>query len=414
MDTEEHRKQTGSGIGSRRMRDFLKRAAAGEALTVAFFGGSITQGSLASSEETCYAYQFYTMLRDHFPKAELTYVNAGIGGTGSHYGAMRVREDLLAHRPDLVVVDFSVNDTEAVLPLYQAGEVQAKGDADWGTADRKDPQEEVTKAGAETALKLYPETWEGVLRRILLSESRPAILVLNNAFYDTGVSVEDEHNAIADRYGIPHMSVRDRILPRIRRGEYTREELSPDGLHPNDKGHRLIAEELMQVVRGFEDLSVKTTDEPVAEALPAPYTANGYEHTERLDVRNREPVLAGFTPDRAPRDAEADRYDFFRNGWTAAMIGDRLSIDVEGSGIAVVYRKTIHRPSPVARLVLDGDEAHAVLLDGNFDQDWGDCLFLQPILHHGTAGTHHIDIEIIRATPGDLNPFYLLSIGVSG
>lgn len=420
-------------IGSLRMRGFLKRAAAGEDLVVAFFGGSITQGSLASTEETCYAYRFYEMLAERYPKAHLTYVNAGIGGTGSHYGAMRVEEDLLAHRPDLVVLDFSVNDTEAVLPLYSSGETGAKGNADWGKR-RRDPQngddldtagrhaaEESSEGEAEGAsMKLYPETWEGVVRRILASDSRPAILVLNNAFYDTGISVEEEHNTIASHYGIPHMSVRDRILPRIADGTYVREDLSPDGLHPNDTGHRLIAEELMKVLSAYapqpgeEKEDVGGVSDSSETSLPAPFTLNGYEHTVRLDCRNSGAQLFGFTPDTESHDGPEDRYHFFRNGWTASHVGDRFSLDVEGSGIAVVYRKTIHRPTPVARLILDGDEEHAVLLDGNFDQDWGDCLFLQPILHHGRPGRHHIDVEIIRATAGDQVPFYLLSIGVSG
>ncbi|MBR5116585.1 MAG: SGNH/GDSL hydrolase family protein, partial [Lachnospiraceae bacterium] len=131
MHTEQHRSEAAGQIGADRMKRFVKRAAAGEELVVAFFGGSITQGSLASTEETCYAYLFYTMLKERYPQAKLTYVNAGIGGTGSHYGAMRVREDLLQHRPDLVVLDFSVNDTEAVLPLYGEGETGARGNTDW-------------------------------------------------------------------------------------------------------------------------------------------------------------------------------------------------------------------------------------------------------------------------------------------
>lgn len=30
----------------------------------------------------------------------------------------------------------------------------------------------------------------------------------------------------------------------MKAGEYIREELTPDGLHPNDKGHKLVAEEI--------------------------------------------------------------------------------------------------------------------------------------------------------------------------
>ena len=357
---------TNKAPGAARLREFVQKAAAGDDLVVVFFGGSITQGSLASSEETCYARVFCSLLEEHFPKSSFTYVNSGVGGTGSHYGAMRVSTDVLSYSPDLVVIDFSVNDTEAVLPLYGEGETAAQGDTDWSGGLNTD--------SSGSALKLYPETWEGVLRRILSCDSRPAVLVLGNCFYDTGISVEDEHNAIADHYGVPHMSVRDRILPLIK--------------------------------ESAGELSVR--DE---EALPSPLSANAYEYTERLDSVNSDPALYGFSPDNASH--ENDNYNFFRSGWTASQVGDRFEIDVEGSGIAVVYRKTIHRPSPVARLVLDGDEEHAVILDGNFDQDWGDCLYLQPILHHGNRGRHHISIGITEATPGDLVPFYLLCIGVS-
>ncbi len=396
--------------GSERISRFLKRAAVGEELVVAFFGGSITQGSLASSEEKCYAHLFFEMLSERYPKARFTYVNAGIGGTGSYYGAMRLDEDLLAYRPDLVVLDFSVNDIDNVLPLYQSGETEVKGNADWQASDNTQ----------ESALKLYPETFEGIVRRILTCDFNPAILILNNAFYDTGASVEDEHNAIASHYGIPHMSVRDRILPRIEKGTYVREDLSPDGLHPNDTGHRLIAEELFTVLLGFEQEMWEKKKEgllmlpdPLAASLPAPVTMNGYEHTRRFDCRNSSAELFGFIPDTEACERPEDLNNFFRNGWMASRVGDRFALDVEGSGIAVVYRKTIRRPAPVARLVLDGDEEHAWLLDGNFDQDWGDCLYLQPVLHHGSPGRHHIEIKIIQATEKDQVPFYLLSIGVS-
>lgn len=46
------------------------------------------------------------------------------------------------------------------------------------------------------------------------------------------------------------------------------------------------------------------------------------------------------------------------------------------------FRRTIQRPAPQAQLVMDGDTAHPILLDGNFDEDWGDSLALTPVLHH--------------------------------
>ena len=95
-----------------RIRQVMRRAANGEALTIAFLGGSITQGCLASTPEGCYAYLTYAWWKEAFPKADFTYINAGIGGTTSHLGTGRVEEDVLQYEPDFVIVEFSVNDAD--------------------------------------------------------------------------------------------------------------------------------------------------------------------------------------------------------------------------------------------------------------------------------------------------------------
>ena len=45
-----------------------------------------------------------------FPHSETRLVNAGLGGTGSLSGAFRVQRDLLQAEPDVVIVEFAVND----------------------------------------------------------------------------------------------------------------------------------------------------------------------------------------------------------------------------------------------------------------------------------------------------------------
>lgn len=81
-----------------RLKNCMRRAAKGERLTIGFFGGSITQGCAASDHERCYAYRVFDWWRRTFPKADMTYVNGGIGGTDSHFGVSRVWQDLLTHR----------------------------------------------------------------------------------------------------------------------------------------------------------------------------------------------------------------------------------------------------------------------------------------------------------------------------
>lgn len=79
-----------NGIANRgclyRLKKVMDRAKAGEALNIAFLGGSITQGSLSSKPELCYAYHVYEWWKKTFPQADFTYINAGIGGTTSQFG----------------------------------------------------------------------------------------------------------------------------------------------------------------------------------------------------------------------------------------------------------------------------------------------------------------------------------------
>lgn len=44
------------------------------------------------------------------------------------------------------------------------------------------------------------------------------------------------HNRIADHYGIPHVSIKDTVYPDVESGKIVRADITPDNLHPNDKG----------------------------------------------------------------------------------------------------------------------------------------------------------------------------------
>lgn len=355
-------------INLARLKECMNRAEQGAEMTVGFLGGSITQGSLATVPENSYAARVFSWWVNSFPKTQFSYVNGGIGGTSSHYGVSRAVTDLLMYQPDFVVVDFSVND-EAT-PFFQ-------------------------------------ETYEGVIRKILQCDSKPAVLILNNVFYDTGDSAEGLHNQIGEWYGIPHVSIRDTVYREICEGKYTREELTPDGLHPNDKGHALVAGKITD----FLETVKRYKDEPETEAaFPEPMTANRYEDARRLTIRECSPVLEGF---RADPEEKTGHLDHFKNGWIGKKAGDRIRFCVNASCIAVQYKKTVNRPARQAKLILDHDEQHPVLLDGNFEEDWGDCLYLQTILHHGEKAEHEVELEIISDGIEEAEPFYLMSLIVA-
>ena len=81
-------------------------------LTVAYFGGSVTVG-YSSSDREKYSWRARTTawLSENFPDAQITEINSAIGATGSHLGAFRVQRDIIAQSPDLVFIEFAVNDS---------------------------------------------------------------------------------------------------------------------------------------------------------------------------------------------------------------------------------------------------------------------------------------------------------------
>ena len=364
-----------------RLKNLMKRAANGESLVIGFLGGSITQGSLSSTPKNCYAYLVYEWWKKSFPNAAFSFVNGGIGGTTSHYGGARAWKDVLCYRPDIVTVDFSVNDD---------------------------------------ANEFFEETYEGTLRRLLAAPSAPAVVVLNNVFYDTGKNAQDYHNRIADHYGIPHVSIKDTVYPDVESGKIVRADITPDNLHPNDKGHRLVADEICKLLDSIkaeveeetiagENIEGKSTKTEASVLLPAPLTENAYEHSRLIQIQDNEAILDGFLVDPIEKKG---MLDIFKNGWTAAHTNDKISVEIECSCLAVQYRKSVQQPVPKAKAVIDGDEAHAVILDGNFTEDWGDCLYLEPLLHHAEKKVHRIEITITDAKD-IVRPVYLVSLIVS-
>ena len=364
-----------------RLKNLMKRAANGESLVIGFLGGSITQGSLSSTPKTCYAYLVYEWWKKSFPNAAFSFVNGGIGGTTSHYGGARAWKDVLCYRPDIVTVDFSVNDD---------------------------------------ANEFFEETYEGTLRRLLAAPSAPAVVVLNNVFYDTGKNAQDYHNRIADHYGIPHVSIKDTVYPDVESGKIVRADITPDNLHPNDKGHRLVADEICKLLDSIkaemeeetiagENIEGKSTKTEASVLLPAPLTENAYEHSRLIQIQDNEAILDGFLVDPIEKKG---MLDIFKNGWTAAHTNDKISVEIECSCLAVQYRKSVQQPVPKAKAVIDGDEAHAVILDGNFTEDWGDCLYLEPLLHHAEKKVHRIEITVTDAKD-IVRPFYLVALIVS-
>jgi lysophospholipase L1-like esterase len=99
-------------VGEFSMRDglpnFFAKLKAGQEVRIAYLGGSIT----AAPGWRLLSQQWFA---GQFPEAEIKEIFAAIPGTGGELGVCRLDGDVIAHKPDLVFIEFCVNgigDTE--------------------------------------------------------------------------------------------------------------------------------------------------------------------------------------------------------------------------------------------------------------------------------------------------------------
>lgn len=214
-----------------RLAAVMGKARRGEEICVAALGGSITAGGMQTKDpKNRYIARVADWFTQTFPKAKVRFVNAGIGGTNSLYGAMRVQRDVLSKKPDLVIVEYAVNDNHPV-PMF------------WGS-------------------------YEGVLRQILREPQQPAVVEL---FFmqRKGENAQETQHMLGRHYNLPMVSFRDAWWPEIYSGRASWEVMYADVVHPNDTGHILASELLIALLN---EVNAKPGPSAIASRadLPAP------------------------------------------------------------------------------------------------------------------------------------------------
>ncbi|MDE5563766.1 MAG: carbohydrate binding domain-containing protein, partial [Oscillospiraceae bacterium] len=100
-----------------RLRDKIEKAQNGDNVTLAYIGGSITEGGRT---DTCYVSRSYRYFAETFGTGNnVSLINAGLSGTSSVVGLMRAQNDILDANPDVIFIEFSVNDHPEM--IYKKG-----------------------------------------------------------------------------------------------------------------------------------------------------------------------------------------------------------------------------------------------------------------------------------------------------
>lgn len=264
---------------------FVKAQTPDREVKVGYLGGSITA-------QTGWRVKTLAHFQKTYPDTKFVEINAAIGGTGSDLGVFRLKRDVLEQKPDLLFVEFAVND-----------------------------------GGAEPEQIFH--CMEGIVRQtwkalpecdicFVYTVTEALVGPLKEGKFPRAASAME---SIAEHYGIPSIHMGLEVAKLAKEGSLlwkaplpkTDEEkaalkgkfvFAPDSVHPHvDTGHELY---LQAVVRSLEPIQ-KASGKPALHTLGAPFIDSNYERAQMLPI-SVAALSAGFTPLDPVTDAFGKRW----------------------------------------------------------------------------------------------------------
>lgn len=309
----------------------LAKLKAGETVRIAYFGGSITAANGWRVKSKAW-------FQEQFPTAKVEEIHAAIGGTGSDLGVFRLEHDVLAHSPDLVFVEFAVNDGQA-------------------------SPEQIWKA------------MEGIVRQIWARNPRIDICYVYT--FRTGYETDlrqglcpraaSAMELLAEHYGIPSINVAVRVVEMEQAGKLVFQAAEPtptgvvrfssDGVHPLDEGHAIYRDVIAEAIPQIEKQSPPIDH---TAQLARPYVADHWQAAKMVPLAPS--MLKGDWKELPATDDLAKRFGKQMGAlWQAEKPGSALSFRFRGSlvklydllgpdaGQVIVTVDGKTRPNPVPR-----------------------------------------------------------------
>ena len=237
-----------------RVKKAIEKARSGQDVTLAYIGGSITEGEAARPNNNCYAQYSASLFASAFGTGNnVKFINAGMSGTPSALGVIRYERDVVERNegkaPDILFIEFAVNDSD-----------------------------ETTQCGA----------MDGLIRKAAKAGSA-VVLILSVFKPNNGVRGE-EFKQIAAKYDLPVVSMKDATDKFYKEEEFSVWYFN-DAWHPTNVGHDLMARivfNLMDVI----DKEAPDTDNLGDVDNIEPYRTKAYADIKMLEPSTVDKLLA--------------------------------------------------------------------------------------------------------------------------
>lgn len=182
--------------------------------TIVCFGDSITAGYAVRRGFPSFLLE---SLRQRFPDSKIEMINSGISGDTSQDGLSRLDWAVLSYEPDLVTINFGINDCVLGLSLEEF---------------------EMNLVEMVRRIRAGPDS------EILLLSSQP----LESPPYDQRVlDYYQTVERVAKEMNVGFVDVYGAWMKRVRAGMPLDSLILPGLDHPNEAGYKIIAEELISL-----------------------------------------------------------------------------------------------------------------------------------------------------------------------
>lgn len=276
-----------------RLKAAIDKAKRGEEVTIAYIGGSLTQGAGAVPlHEQCYARQAYELFKHRYGKnggESINLIKAGVGGTSSELGVVRYDRDVLRDggaSPDIVIIEFAVND-----------------------------------AGDETNGNCY----ESLVLKALNEPNHPAVVLLFSVFVNDW-NLQDRLAPVGWHYDLPMVSIKDAVVEQFKLTKaegnvISKRQFFYDIYHPANDGHRVMADCLMELFQAVEAAPSPLKD---IDTGKEPVIGRDFSEVKLLDRSNAAEVavidMGGFCEvdldlQMVELDADSRRSPQFPHNW---------------------------------------------------------------------------------------------------
>lgn len=277
-----------------------QKLAANQKVNIAYLGGSITAAN-------GWRVKTFEWFKQQYPQADIHQIHAAIGGTGSDLGVFRVQRDALQHNPDLLFVEFAVNDGGAAPErIWRSMEGIVR------QAWEHNPKMDIC------FVYTYRVGYESDLRKELCPRAASAM------------------EQLANFYRIPSVNFALKVVELEQAGNLVfqadqppQEDLihfSKDGVHPLDAGHQIYADVFAEA---FQEMK---SSPPVnhADQLKTVFVEDNWQAAKMVPIK-QEMLSHGWK--KLPSDSGLVRSFGKRMGelWEATEPGDRLTFKFRGS-----------------------------------------------------------------------------------